>query len=548
MDELLIYSRWDGTQDVDLEYRAMLDDFLDKYMETGDVGFALEWMMREGVHLGKSMIDLAGLDRMARQLWQQRARMLRDYNPSGLTDRLRRELDSIVSQELDKVRNEQERAVKSGSFSSQGPLGGKMRDLMWREELLTGLPHRLGDAVDALKRYPFLDPEAAERFRNFVSEMEQLARFLQNNMFGGDQPLSLEDARALMEEVRALEDLIRAMERGDLGALDLDALARYLGEQSRRAIQRFLEFSEFLRQTGMVMEDGSRLEITPLGMKRIGERALSDIYSLLGKTPLGSHPSAAAGQVTPLPDESRPLRFGDPFRLHLNRTMMNAVLRECGEGGKGRVRLKPQDFEILEGENTVRSATALLVDMSLSMFQGGRFAAAKKVALALEQLVRTRYPRDDFYLIGFATVARRLSRRELVECAGGLGDDIFTNIQDALRQACRLLGRHREARPQIILVTDGQPTAFFHEGRLHVEWPLFGVAAQSNLHTLKEVREVTRQGITINTFMLDRQRPLIRFVEEMTRINKGRAFFTAPDQLGRYLLLDFLGKRKRVIH
>lgn len=541
MDELSIFSRWDGTQDVDLEYRAMLEDFFEKYLETGDVSFALEWMMQEGVQLGSSLMDLPGMNRMARELWRQRARMLSEFNPSGITGQLRKILDEIVDQELSTVRNEQSRSTGSRE---------RMEELFSREATLTRLPQKLGEAVQRLKAYSFMDPEAQKKFQEFVSEMERLNQFIQRNRFGGGRPMSLDDARDLMEQARLIDELIRALERGELDQIDMEALAKYLGEDAKRSIERFMEFTEYLKDSGFVVEDSGRLDLSPLAVKKIGEKALKDIYNLLGKTPLGAHPSDRKGLTTPLPDQTRPFRFGDPFRPHLTRTVMNAIMRECSEGKPRQksVQLKPEDFEILETENWARSATALLLDMSLSMFQGGRFTAAKKVALALEQLIRTRYPRDEFYLIGFATVARQLSRKELVDAAGGLGEDIFTNIQDALSLASRLLARHREARPQVILITDGQPTAFFHQGRLHVEWPIFGVAPESTKHTLKAVRKVTQQDITINTFMLDRQAPLVKFVEQMTRINQGRAFFTTPGKLGKYLLLDFLGKRKKAVH
>ena len=128
------------------------------------------------------------------------------------------------------------------------------------------------------------------------------------------------------------------------------------------------------------------------------------------------------------------------------------------------------------------------------------------------------------------------------------GEDVFTNIQDGLRLAHRLLGQHPDAKHQVILITDGQPTAFTLNGQMHVEWPSFGVSPNAVRETLKQVRVFTRSGATINTFMLDRSPPLVRFVDEMTKINKGRAFFTAPDQLGQYLLVDYFSRKKRRVH
>jgi uncharacterized protein with von Willebrand factor type A (vWA) domain len=236
--------------------------------------------------------------------------------------------------------------------------------------------------------------------------------------------------------------------------------------------------------------------------------------------------------------------------------LSNAVFREVSSGlkaealrsGKTRLRLKAEDFEVLKNELQAATATVLMLDMSFSMFQNDRFTAAKKVALALEHLIRTRYPRDKFYMVGFATQARRLNRKELLEAMGNFGDDVFTNIQDGLRLAHRLLGQHPDARQQVILITDGQPTAFTMNGQLHIEWPTFGISPTAVRETLKEVRAFTRSGATINTFMLDRSPILVSFVNELTKINKGRAFFTAPNQLGKYLLVDYLSRKKRRVH
>jgi len=186
--------------------------------------------------------------------------------------------------------------------------------------------------------------------------------------------------------------------------------------------------------------------------------------------------------------------------------------------------------------------------MSWSMSWEGRFAAAKKVALAMESLIRSRYPRDYFAIVGFFTRAVELKMRDLPEASWNMGDP-FTNLQDGLRLAAELLSRHPSSNQHIIVITDGQPTAYFQRGRLHCEWPLSfgGISMRAAQETLKEVERVTRRGVVINTFMLDDSPSLRAFVERMTRINKGRALYTRPDRLGQYLLVDYLAKkRKRV--
>ncbi len=178
----------------------------------------------------------------------------------------------------------------------------------------------------------------------------------------------------------------------------------------------------------------------------------------------------------------------------------------------------------------------------------GRFPAAKRVALALDHLIRTKYPRDNFHIIGFSTRARILTPELLVRSTWD-SNDPFTNIQEALKVASILISKHRTPNKQIILITDGQPTAYFLDGYLQVELPMFfgGLSPRATFETLKEVKNLTRAGITINTFMLDDSTSLRRFVEEMTGINKGRAFFTTPHQLGRFLLVDYSKRRRKIL-
>ena len=167
----------------------------------------------------------------------------------------------------------------------------------------------------------------------------------------------------------------------------------------------------------------------------------------------------------------------------------------------------------------------------------------------MDQLVRTRYPRDFFSVVGFSTRARELPIRELPEVSWDVSDP-FTNLQDGLRIAERLIRQFPCSSPQIIVITDGQPTAYFEPSgsseQLRVEWPsgFGGISPHAVAQTLKQVRHVTKQGITINTFMLDDAPELLGFVEQMTQINRGRAFYTSPSQLGSFLMVDYISHKK----
>ena len=212
------------------------------------------------------------------------------------------------------------------------------------------------------------------------------------------------------------------------------------------------------------------------------------------------------------------------------------------------VAIQPQDLEVWDTDQQTDTTTVLLLDMSWSMSWSGRWPAAKRVAIAMDQLIRTRYPRDRFFIVGFYTRARELRIPELPELVWNM-EDPFTNLQDGLRVAQRLIDRFPSANKQIIVITDGQPTAYFVGEDLRVEWPsgVGGTSPRANKETLGEVSRVTRKGITINTFMLDDSPELMRFVEAMTRINKGRAFYTTPGQIGEYVMVDYLSRKRRKI-
>jgi uncharacterized protein with von Willebrand factor type A (vWA) domain len=204
-----------------------------------------------------------------------------------------------------------------------------------------------------------------------------------------------------------------------------------------------------------------------------------------------------------------------------------------------------EDLEVREMDHHTQCTTVLALDMSWSMSWAGRFPAAKRVALALDHLIRTRYPRDHFFVVGFSTRARELRIPELPEATWDMGEP-FTNLQEALMLAERLIARHPSPSSQVLVITDGQPTAYFRGRELRVEWPMGfgGVSPHAAVQTLEQVRRITRQGVTINTFMLDASPELVAFVEQMTRINKGRALYTRPERLGSFVMVDYLARRR----
>lgn len=277
-------------------------------------------------------------------------------------------------------------------------------------------------------------------------------------------------------------------------------------------------------------------DLTPRAIRRLGDQALRQLFRRLEPGLLGRHDTYREGAGDDPAGTSRPYRFGDRVQLDIPRTIRNALVRR---GSGVPVRVEPDDFEVEERELLTRGATVLALDLSLSMPMRDNFLAAKKVAIALHSLIASRFPRDYLGVVGFSEVARELTTHELPEVSW---DFVYgTNLQHALALARRMLGHQRGSR-QILLITDGEPTAHVQaDGEVFFSYPPTPETLQA---TMAEVVRATRDGITINTFMLEASAYLRRFVERMTEVNRGRAFFTTPENLGTYVLVDFLEHRR----
>jgi uncharacterized protein with von Willebrand factor type A (vWA) domain len=305
------------------------------------------------------------------------------------------------------------------------------------------------------------------------------------------------------------------------------------------------DLAKQLERAGYLTRDGDRLELTPRGSRRIGQKVLDDLFARLRSDAFGEHRIDRAGRSGERTEGTKPFEFGDPFDLDLRETLANALQRpENAPATRGRrpVRLAASDFAVHRTQESTRTSTVLLLDMSRSMLLRGCFVAAKKVAVALDTLIRTQYPRDDLAVIGFAYYARELRPGSLAELSWH-GYEYGTNLQHGLLLARRILARSGAANRQIVVITDGEPTAHFQDGQVEFNYP---PTRRTIEETLREVQRCTKAGITINTFMLERSRALTEFVAHVTRLNRGRAFFAEPEHLGEYVLVDFV--RGRTAH
>ena len=360
----------------------------------------------------------------------------------------------------------------------------------------------------------------------------------------GDDPLTLAEALGLMDEMNQLSDLEdvvqSARDQGDLTAMDPEQVERLAGTKARQSLEELQKMSELLEEAGLIRKDGDRYELTPRGIRKIGQRSLEEIFSTLKRDAFGKHRADSRGRGGDPTDELKTYEFGDPFLLDLPGTVKNAVFR----GGIGTpVKLHPSDFEVYRTELVTQSATAILVDVSRSMLFRGCFLAAKKVTLALDSLIRSTFPKDDLYIIGFSAYATQLKPADLPRLTWN--EYVYgTNMQHAFETARTLLSRSRGKNKQILLITDGEPTAHFEDGKVRFSYP---PTKRTFEETLREVVRCTRESITINTFMLARGHYLVDFVNQMSKLNGGRAFYVEPEKLGEFVLIDYVTHKKRRI-
>jgi uncharacterized protein with von Willebrand factor type A (vWA) domain len=360
----------------------------------------------------------------------------------------------------------------------------------------------------------------------------------------GDEPLSLAEAKGLMgmlQEMDELESQLHDARRsGEIEGLDPEKMRDLVGDEEAQALEQIQRMMRELEEEGLVRRNGDRYELTSKGIRRIGQKALEDIFAQLQKDAFGAHRLAERGYGGERDDETKPYAFGDPFHLHLGKTLMNGVVRE---GAGTPIKLERDDFEVYRSEHTTRSATVLMLDMSWSMLQNDLWNPAKKVAIALESLIRGQFPRDELHIVGFSNFAKEYKAEELIEL--GAWDHVQgTNMVHGLMIARKLLAKARGANKQIIMITDGGPTVWQEGGRWVFDWP---PPPEAILQTLREVKRCAHDGVLMNVFMLWDDPYLKHFVNQMANVNRGRAFYTNPDSLGEYLLVDYLGnKQKRV--
>ena len=420
------------------------------------------------------------------------------------------------------------------------------RQMAQMQSMLQSMSPEQRRQLDEMMRSLFLKDERLEaEMRQLgmqLSEALPLDEMVRQYRFRGDDELNMREAMQLMEDLQQMEELEQQVRRAqnpkDIDKIDPAAVERLLGPEAARDLERLREIAKKLEEAGYLERQGDRLRLTARAIRKIGDKALHDVFAHLKRDRFGRHAVEHRGAGGDRTDEAKRYEFGDPFLLDLKETLMNAVERK-GPGTP--VKLVPDDFEVFRTELQTQAATVVMLDMSRSMLNNGLFLPAKKVALALHALLRSQFPRDTLHILGFSLYAREFTAEQLPGLSWSEWN-IGTNMHHGFQIARQLLGRHKGPNKQVIMVTDGEPTAHMEGGEAQFAYPPTRHTFQE---TLKEVERCTREGITINTFMLEESRTLMAFVEQMARINRGRAFFAAPDRLGEYVLVDYVRNKRR---
>jgi uncharacterized protein with von Willebrand factor type A (vWA) domain len=437
------------------------------------------------------------------------------------------------------------------------------------QRLMNSLTREQREQLGQLMSDALSDPDLASQMAQLSDNLRALRPGLGRggpvDMRPGGESLGYGRAVEAVAELADLEALDRQLSDSELGSplddVDIDTLERHLGSAAAADLQALRELERELEQQGYVTRDEDGLRLTPRAIRRLGETALRRVFEQIDTSANGDHADHRTGSADEPTGLTRPWTFGDELPIDASRTVANALRRGgvvarphglnqfgaddgaragASAGADAGVTLLVEDFEVVETERRSSAAVALCVDLSFSMVQEGRWGPMKQTALALSHLVETRFRQDALQIIGFNLAARRLTSVQLAEAEPEWVQG--TNLQHALMLAARHLRRHPDSEPVVMVVTDGEPTAYIAEdGAPYFQWPTTAATVRA---TVAQVDELTRYGATLNVFMLGEDEGLARFVDAIARRAGGRVFTPDIDRLGEYLVSDYLRARR----
>ncbi|MEU4562280.1 hypothetical protein AB0F72_28180 [Actinoplanes sp. NPDC023936] len=417
------------------------------------------------------------------------------------------------------------------------------------ERLMRSLSPQQREELQNLMAQALGDGPLASRLAELTDNLRSLRPNLnwgRGERMRGPADLGYGDAASALGEIADLDEVIDQLGQEHPGAtlddVDVEAVERQLGRGAADDVRRLRELERELRRQGWVQRDTEGLTLSPKALRRLGHTALARIFQDIAGGKRGEHDMRDAGAAGDLIGSSRRWEFGDDQPLDVVRTIGNAVRRRAASRDLKTlpVRLEPDDFEVAETERRASAAVALCVDLSYSMYADGRWGPMKQTALALSHLVATKYPQDSLQIIGFGLHAQTLGQGELAAIEPTV--EKGTNLQHALLLAGRHLRRHPGAEPVVLVVTDGEPTAHLEEdGEAIFWWPPLPETVRA---TVREVDQLTRYGATLNVFMLGEDPGLQRFIGKVAERNGGRVFSPDAEELGRYVIDDYVRARR----
>lgn len=600
------YTQWDGSQEIRFPTSEdLLKHLSDGFLEEEGVRRALRDLMRRGLVSEDGLRSVKGMRELLKEAADQKKKLLEKYSPDSfklsaqeaealseklnslaekleayhqkmgnflerLSGRYANDMDELAQKmrqaqkHYEELKNRLEKQIagrrgkRPQDLTGQGYQGlmemlDRMNRLLEDENFLKNLPKALDAAAEdldnLLENLDSLTQEQLSQLSDALSQMEQLEQLLNQFPFHGSQRMGMGDAGQILGQLRRLEQFLRWGQRGmgDLSDLDPEEIRDLLGEEAYENLNYLKGIEKMLEEQGYLLQTGEGPKLTPKGMRKIGDRALREIFQMLNRNRWGDHPTSAKGVQGDRLEETKRYEYGDPLDVKISETLMNAI----GRGDNGiPIKIGPQDFSVHRQEFSTDSETVLLIDVSYSMLMNDALQAGKKVALALHRLIETKFPQDVLHLVAFRSNAKLIRAEDLPSIVAiTYFMEHGTDIKEALRFSRNLLPPQRAANRQIILITDGEPTAASLDrgGRLHSGWGSALLHERIVNETLKEVKRCTKSGIKINTFMLGADYYRRGFIDQLSRLNTGRVFYTTPDQIGNYIVVDYIAnKRKRI--
>ncbi len=541
-----------GRTDLDADFaRSLLDNLPRSTAQAVRELEGYRWASPEAAALYQQI-----LDGLRQDVMEQRFRGLKQ----ALTDPAAQQAMAEMMHDLNDLlarhaRNEDtsdrfaEFMAKHGDFFPENPQSvDELIDILGRrfaagERLMRSLSDRQREELAGLMDQAFGDSRLGAEMAALDDNLRALRPGLGSRgpvQMRGRNELGYSDATGALEEISDLDALLDQLGQDRPGStlddIDVEAVERTLGQQAAQDVRQLQELERELRRQGWVTRTNEGLTLSPKALRRIGSTALNSIFAGRGLGRPGQHDLASAGAAGEITGASRQWQFGDSQPLDVVRTLTRAIMRN---GAHTPVHLEVEDFEVVETERRASAAVALCVDLSVSMVLEDRWGPMKQTALALAHLIATRYPQDALQIIGFGRSAMPLTN---VELAGAEPDwDKGTNLQHALQLAGRHLRKHSAGEPVVIVVTDGEPTSHNTAHGPFFAWPPVRETIEA---TVVEIDHLTRYGASLNVFMLGEDPGLRRFVDAIARRSGGRVFTPEPEDLGRYVISDYIRARR----